>query len=69
LTDVLGSVLGTGITGAIVVLGERSGGGLGAGLAGAFLVALVVVIAGLALTTRIGPTTDRSHQTLRRAGA
>jgi MFS family permease len=53
LSDVLGTSLGTGVGGALVALGVRSGSPGWAGIAGAFAVAAAVALAGLALTTRL----------------
>ena len=54
LSDVLGTSLGTGVGGALIALGARSGSPGWVGLAGAFVVAAVVAIAGLAITRRLG---------------
>jgi MFS family permease len=59
LSDVLGTSLGTGIGGALIALGVRSGSPGWVGLAGAFAVAIGVAIAGLAITRRLAGTGTR----------
>jgi MFS family permease len=55
LSDILGTALGSGVGGAITAVGERSGGdGLGWGLGAVYVVAMVVSLAGLAATRRVG---------------
>jgi MFS family permease len=54
LSDVLGTSLGTGIGGALIAFGARSGSPGWVGLAGAFAVAVAVAVAGLAITRRLG---------------
>ena len=53
LTDMLGTALGTGVTGAIVAIGLRSNGQPVPGLAIAFVVALAAGLGGLLLTVRL----------------
>jgi MFS family permease len=53
LSDVLGTALGTGVTGAIVAAGARATGEPASGLAAGFAVALAVGLVGLALTGRL----------------
>ena len=53
LSDVLGTSLGTGIGGALIAFGARSGSPGWVGLAGAFAIALAVAVAGLAMTRRL----------------
>jgi len=54
LSDVLGTSLGTGVGGALIAFGARSGSPGWVGLAGAFAVAVAVAFAGLAITRRLG---------------
>jgi MFS family permease len=54
LSDVLGTSLGTGVGGALIAFGARSGSPGWVGLAGAFAVAVAVAVAGLAITRRLG---------------
>jgi MFS family permease len=54
LSDVLGTSLGTGIGGALIAFGARSGSPGWVGLAGAFAVAVAVAFAGLTITRRLG---------------
>ena len=59
LSDILGTALGAGVGGAITAVGERSGhDGLGPALGVVFLVALVVSVAGLVASGRIGRPGD-----------
>jgi MFS family permease len=58
LTDVLGTALGTGVTGAIVAAGVRATGEPAPGLAIGFGVALSVGVVALLLTPRLRPTHD-----------
>ncbi len=60
LTDSLGTALGTGITGAMVAASVRATGNAEAGLAAGFTVAVVIGLAGLALTVRLRPQTAAS---------
>jgi len=53
LSDVLGTSLGTGVGGALIALGARSGSPGWVGLAGTFAVAVAVALAGLAITRRL----------------
>jgi len=53
LMDILGTAIGTGISGAIVAASLRSNGEAGPGLAAAFAVAIVVGFGGLGLTGRL----------------
>jgi MFS family permease len=53
LSDVLGTSLGTGIGGALIAFGARSGSPGWVGLAGAFAIAVAVAVAGLAITRRL----------------
>ena len=53
LSDVLGTSLGTGVGGALIAFGARSGSPGWVGLAGAFAVAAAVAVAGLAITRRL----------------
>jgi hypothetical protein len=57
LSDVLGASLGTGIGGALIAFGLRAGRPAWEGLAATFVVAAVVALIGLALTTRLGART------------
>jgi MFS family permease len=59
LSDVLGTSLGTGIGGALIAFGVRSGSPGWVGLAGAFAVSVAVAVAGLAITRRLGRGTAR----------
>jgi MFS family permease len=64
LSDVLGTALGTGIGGAFVGAGERSGA-TSAGIAGAFVAAAVVGVGGLLLAGRLPrgrEPVDRRHE-------
>jgi MFS family permease len=55
LSDILGMALGTGIGGAITAAGERAGpDGLGTALAAVFAMSLVVSLAGLLASRRLG---------------
>jgi len=54
LSDVLGTSLGTGVGGALIAFGARSGSPGWVGLAGTFVVAAAVAVAGLAITRRLG---------------
>jgi MFS family permease len=54
LSDVLGTSLGTGIGGALIAFGARSGSPGWVGLAGTFAVSVAVAVAGLAVTRRLG---------------
>jgi MFS family permease len=54
LSDVLGTSLGTGLGGALVVAGSPPGGVDWPGLAATFAVAAAVAVAGLLITTRLG---------------
>jgi MFS family permease len=54
LSDVLGTSLGTGVGGALIAFGARSGSPGWVGLADAFAVAVAVAVAGLAITRRLG---------------
>lgn len=54
LSDVLGTSLGTGVGGALIAFGARSGSPGWVGLAGAFAVAVAVAVAGLTITRRLG---------------
>jgi MFS family permease len=54
LSDVLGTSLGTGIGGALIAFGARSGSPGWVGLAGTFAVSVAVALAGLAITRRLG---------------
>jgi MFS family permease len=56
LSDTLGTALGTGVSGAIIVAGLRTTGGSQAGLATAFAVAVAVGIGGFFLTRRLRRT-------------
>jgi MFS family permease len=53
LSDVLGTSLGTGIGGALIAFGARSGSPGWVGLAGAFAVAIAVAFTGLTVTRRL----------------
>jgi MFS family permease len=53
LSDVLGTSLGTGVGGALIAFGARSGSPGWVGLAGAFAVAVAVALVGLAITPRL----------------
>ena len=58
LSDVLGTALGTGISGAIVAAGLRSAGSMGSGLAPIFVVDVLVATAGTFAAVRLSvPTT------------
>jgi MFS family permease len=57
LSDVLGTSLGTGIGGALIAFGVRSGSPGWVGLAGAFAVSVAVAVAGLTITRRLGRET------------
>jgi MFS family permease len=54
LSDVLGTSLGTGIGGALIAFGARSGSPGWVGLAATFAVSVAVAVAGLAITRRLG---------------
>ncbi|MEI7743050.1 MAG: MFS transporter [Chloroflexota bacterium] len=60
LSDILGTALGTGVGGAIIAAGERSGAsGLGPALGAVFIVSVVVGLAGMAVAGRVRrPGTD-----------
>ena len=58
LSDVLGTSLGTGVGGALIALGARSGSPGWVGLAGAFAVAAAVALAGLGITRRLSASSD-----------
>jgi MFS family permease len=61
LTDVVGTALGTGVTGAIVAAGVRATGGPAPGLAAGFGVACAVGLLGFALSSRLRhPTAGRA---------
>ncbi len=54
LSDILGTALGTGVAGAIIAFGQRSGAdGLGIALAGVFALSLVVAVGGALASGRI----------------
>lgn len=53
LSDILGTAIGTGVSGAIVAVSLRSSDEAGPGLAAAFVVAILVGLGGLALTGRL----------------
>lgn len=55
LSDVVGTALGTGVTGAIVAAGVRATGGPAIGLAAAFGVACAVGLLGFGLSSRLRP--------------
>jgi MFS family permease len=57
LSDVLGASLGTGVGGALIAFGLRSGSPAWVGLAATFAVAAAVALGGLLLTRRLGPRT------------
>jgi MFS family permease len=58
LADVLGTALGTGVCGAAVAFGHRRGWAPRSGLAGAFGIAFVVGVFGLALARRVPKSFD-----------
>ena len=64
MIDALGSAAGTGLGGSAVALADHVGASLKAGLAGAFAVALVAVLALIAITPRLaGPRPSRTAPT------
>ena len=63
LSDILGTAIGTGVSGAIVAASLRATGEEGMGLAGAFGVAIAVGIGGLALTGRLRPVRQAGRVT------
>jgi MFS family permease len=54
LADVLGTALGTGVGGALIVVATTTGRSLDVGLAAIYIVAGAVAVAGLLLTRRLG---------------
>ncbi|MGH2512439.1 MAG: MFS transporter [Candidatus Limnocylindrales bacterium] len=64
LSDVLGTAVGTGVSGALIAVALRAGSPQSAGLAAAFGVALVVGLLGLALTRRLRIGLDSARVTL-----
>ncbi len=62
LSDILGTALGTGVGGAMVAAGERSGGdGLGWALGAVFAAGALVALAGAATAHRAGLSPDRAR--------
>lgn len=69
LSDVLGSALGTGLGGAIVAIGEVSGGDPAVAIGAAFLVTLAVALLGIVLGGRLDPLDRATTHEGRRTGA
>jgi MFS family permease len=65
LSDVLGTSLGTGVGGALIAFGARSGSPGWVGLAGAFAVATGVGLVGLAITRRLGESSSGGQRAVR----
>jgi MFS family permease len=69
LADVLGTALGTGVGGALIVVATATGRTLDVGLAAIYIVAGIVAVVGLLLTRRLGPRVAAGRPPERAAAA